>query len=261
MSRERVCNPMTRCEIILVPAFSDNYIYVLAREGECVVVDPGESGPVLRAVSQRGLSVSGILLTHHHADHIGGCGELLEDSGCPVSGPRDPRIPGDVTAVAEGDSVSATGVDFNVLEVPGHTSTHIAYYSESEGCLLSGDSLFACGCGRLFEGSASDMYHSLQKLAALPDDTEIYCGHEYTLNNAEFALSVDPKNEALVERVNVIRQLRANGEPTIPSTIGEEKATNPFLRCSDPALQEAVGMSGADPVDVFAEVRSRKDAW
>jgi hydroxyacylglutathione hydrolase len=252
---------MTNCEIILVPAFSDNYVYLVVADNACTVVDPGESGPVRKALAVRELTVSDILLTHHHSDHIGGCRELAEEYGCAVTGPEDSRIPGDARTVGEGDCVTVTGVAFDVYEVPGHTSTDIAYYSAEEGCLLTGDSLFACGCGRLFEGTPADMFQSLQKLVEFPDDTEIYCGHEYTLNNAEFAVTVDPDNQDLAERLGTIRQLRANGEPTIPSTIGEEKSTNPFLRCSDPALQEAIGMSGADPVDVFAEVRARKDAW
>lgn len=252
---------MTNCELVLIPAFADNYVYLIVNGETCAVVDPGEAGPVRSAISVRHLNVSDILLTHHHPDHVGGCMEIAQTFGSAVTGPADPRIPGEFKAVGEGDTVTVGGVEFDVHEVPGHTSTHIAFYSAEEGCLLSGDSLFACGCGRLFEGSPADMHASLQKLAALPDDTEIYCGHEYTLNNAEFAVSVDPENEDLVERLGVIRQLRAAGQPTIPSTIGEEKATNPFLRCEDAALQSTLGMSGANAVDVFAEIRSRKDAW
>lgn len=247
--------------IRLVPAFSDNYIYLLVQGDRCAVVDPGNAAPVQSDIESQGLAISNILLTHHHSDHTGGWRELAQQHDCIVTGPDDRRVDGLEHRVEEGDAITVGNVSLNVFDVPGHTVPHIAFYAPDSGALFSGDSLFAGGCGRLFEGSPADMWRSLQKLAALPDDTRVYCGHEYTLNNLEFAASVDLDNAALLDRLAKVRAMRKRGEPTIPSTIEVEKETNPFLRCADESLRAFLKMEQADDVEVFAELRSRKDAW
>ena len=250
-------------EIVPVSAFRDNYVWTLRRGKHAAVVDPGEAAPVLDYLAREGLALAAILATHHHADHVGGIAELRETFDVPVYGPRGEPIATLTHPVAEGDRVSVPelGVSFSVLDIPGHTRAHIAYYGA--GALFCGDTLFACGCGRLFEGTAQQMYASLQKLAALPDDTKVYCGHEYTLANIGFAKGVEPRNAALASREDRDREKRAAGRPTVPSTLGEEKATNPFLRCREPAVVESVnkylGARVADPVQVFAAIREWKN--
>jgi hydroxyacylglutathione hydrolase len=227
------------------------------------VVDPGEAQPVLDYLAREKLQLAAILATHHHADHVGGIAEILQRHRVPVYGPRNEPIPTLTQPVGGGDkvSVAALGVEFSVLDIPGHTRAHIAYYGA--GSLFCGDTLFACGCGRLFEGTADQMYASLQKLASLPDDTKVYCGHEYTLANIGFARTVEPGNPALSKREERDRRLRDAGRPTLPSTIGEEKATNPFLRAGEPAVVESVnkylGLRVSDPVRVFAAIRDWKN--
>lgn len=254
-------------EIVPVSAFKDNYIWTL-REARsdarsAAVVDPGEARPVLEYLAREKLELVAILATHHHADHVGGIAELLKKYDVPVYGPRNEPIPTLTNPVSEGDEVSIPelGVSFSVLDIPGHTRAHIAYYGA--GVLFCGDTLFACGCGRLFEGTAAQMYASLQKLLSLPDDTRIYCGHEYTLANIGFAKAVEPGNAALRSRESRDRRLRDAGKPTLPSTLGEEKATNPFLRCGEPAVIDSVnkylGGRVADPVSVFAAIRDWKN--
>jgi hydroxyacylglutathione hydrolase len=250
-------------EIVPVSAFRDNYVWTLRRGKHAAVVDPGEAAPVLDYLGREGLALAAILATHHHADHVGGIAELRRKFDVPVYGPRGEPIATLTHPVSEGDRVSVPelGVSFSVLDIPGHTRAHIAYYGA--GALFCGDTLFACGCGRLFEGTAQQMYASLQKLAALPDDTKVYCGHEYTLANIGFAKSVEPRNSALASREGRDREKRAAGRPTVPSTLGEEKATNPFLRCREPAVVESVnkylGARVADPVQVFAAIREWKN--
>jgi len=250
-------------EVVPVSAFKDNYVWTLRRGAHAAVVDPGEAGPVLEYLEREKLSLAAILATHHHADHVGGIAELRRKYDVPAYGPRGEPIATLTHPVSEGDRVSLPelGVSFTVLDIPGHTRAHIAYYGA--GALFCGDTLFACGCGRLFEGTAQQMYASLQKLAALPDDTKVYCGHEYTLANIGFAKSVEPRNAALAVREGRDRGKRAAGRPTVPSTLGEEKATNPFLRCREPAVVESVnkylGTRVADPVQVFAAIREWKN--
>ena len=211
------------------------------------------------------LALAAILATHHHPDHVGGIAELRRSFDVPVYGPKKEPIPTLTRPVAEGDRVAIPelGVDFSVLDIPGHTRAHIAYYGA--GALFCGDTLFACGCGRLFEGTAEQMYASLAKLAALPDETKVYCGHEYTLANIGFAKTVEPGNSALEMREARDRKLRAEGKPTLPSRLGEEKATNPFLRCLEPAVIESankyLGKRLADPVRVFAAIRDWKNQF
>ena len=251
-------------EVVPVKAFKDNYVWTLRNATHAAVVDPGEAQPVLDYLVREKLELAAILATHHHPDHVGGIAELLRVHKVPVYGPRNEPIPTLTKPVSEGDSVTIPqlGVSFSVLDIPGHTRAHIAYYGA--GALFCGDTLFACGCGRLFEGTAEQMYASLGKLRALPDDTKVYCGHEYTLANIGFARGVEPQNAALVARETRDRRLREAGKPTVPSTMREEKATNPFLRCTEPAVVESVnkylGTRVSDPVRVFAAIREWKNS-
>ena len=226
-------------EILPIPAFADNYIWALLRDEHCVVVDPGDAAPVFAFLAARNLTLDAILITHHHADHVGGVAALTARWPVPVYGPAAENIKGVTDALREQDRVAlAHFVDepFRVMEVPGHTSGHIAYVSGD--ILFCGDTLFAAGCGRLFEGTAQQLHTSLMRLAALPDDTRVFCTHEYTLSNLRFALAVDSDNDALIARSFVEQERRSRDIPTLPSTIALERATNPFLRCAEPALMQ-----------------------
>jgi hydroxyacylglutathione hydrolase len=256
---------MSALEIHRLPAFTDNYVWLFRYDddGAAAVVDPAEAGVVFDALGDLGWRLSHILNTHHHPDHVGGNTALKEATGCTVVGAANDadRIPGIDVRVAEGDTVALGDHIAAVFEVPGHTRGHIAYHFAADRALFCGDTLFSLGCGRLFEGTPQQMWQSLLKLRALPDDTMVYCAHEYTNANADFALSVDPGNASLKARAEQVVRLREAGEPTVPSALGEEKRANPFLRADDRALQVAIGMSGADPATVFAEVRHRKDTF
>ena len=249
-----------------IPAFEDNYLWLLSRSGysRVAVVDPGDAQPVLSELERRRITLGGIIITHHHHDHIGGVRELLARfPDIEVYAPADDRIGHATRTVSDGDQVhvACLGCDFSVLEVPGHTLTHIAYYGD--GKLFCGDTLFACGCGRLFEGSPGQMQDSLSKIQALPDDTEIYCAHEYTLGNIAFAKRVEPDNAALLQREHDARRMRDQNQPTVPSLLGLEKRTNPFLRVGEPAVIDAAerysGRPLANATDVFRAIRSWKD--
>jgi len=238
---------------------------MLRATAQAAAVDPGDAAPVLAWLARERLALSAILVTHHHPDHVGGIEALLAAHPVPVYGPRGEAIPGRTHAVVEGDRVALAGLGaaFTVLEVPGHTRGHIAYYRP--GTLFCGDTLFACGCGRLFEGTAEQMHASLGKLAALPGDTRIYCAHEYTLANIRFARAVEPGNAALSQREARDRARREAGVPTLPSTLAEELATNPFLRCEDSAVAAAARARDAavasDPIRVFAAIREWKNRF
>ena len=256
---------MPTLAVELLPALADNYIYLLfdSATGTSGVVDPGDARVVLDALARHERGLDWILLTHHHADHIGGCGELREKTGARVAGPRAEtgRIPDMDSLLAEGDAFSFGSHTARISETPGHTSGHISYHFAEGGALFCGDTLFALGCGRLFEGTPAQMWASLAKYDGIPDDTRIYCGHEYTQSNARFAVTVDPENDALRERALAIDAARAAGEPTIPSTLGVERATNPFLRPGDPAIRRHLGMADRSDAEVFAEIRRRKDSF
>ncbi|MDE3115219.1 MAG: hydroxyacylglutathione hydrolase [Pseudomonadota bacterium] len=254
---------MSTLSIDLVPCLSDNYAYLItdAVQGLCAVVDPSEAGPVRERLRARSAKLTHILNTHHHPDHTGGNLELKEAFGAPVVGPEKDRarIPGLDVGVGEEAPWQFGSKPVAILEIPAHTSGHIAFIFREDKAAFTGDTLFAMGCGRLFEGTPAMMWAAMQKLMALPDDMRVYCGHEYTLSNARFALTLEPDNAALQARMREVTELRAKGLPTIPTTIGLEKRTNPFMRPDSPELRRTLGMEKANDVDVLAETRRRKD--
>ena len=247
----------------VLPAFEDNYIWVLRDAQRALLVDPGDAAPVF-AAAREGLEPGAILLTHHHADHCAGVPALLERwPGLPVFAPDDPRIAVDCERVGEGAVLQVLGSDVQVLEVPGHTRSHLAYVVD--GHLFCGDTLFSLGCGRMFEGTAAQMRHSLERLASLPADLQVCCGHEYTQANAAFACAVEPGNADLAARRAAVLRNRAAGLATLPTTLESERACNPFLRCDVPAVIQTVtrrlGRAPADPVETFAALRTWKDEF
>ena len=250
-------------DIVTIPCLSDNYAY-LARDpdtGSTALIDIPEAAPILQALEVRGWSLDMILITHHHDDHIMGLDAVLAKHPCPVFGAKADahRLPSLDTELVEGDTVTIGTETGNVIDVSGHTLGHIAFHFPGAEVMFTADSLMALGCGRVFEGTKPQMWDSLKKLAALPPQTLVCSGHEYTAANAKFALSVDPDNAALQARAEKIAEMRKKDMPTVPSLLSEELATNPFLRADSPDLAAALGMQGADPVDIFAEVRTRKD--
>jgi hydroxyacylglutathione hydrolase len=256
---------MAKLEVELIPALSDNYVY-LAHEpesGQTAVVDPAEAKPVLQMAQRKGWTITHILNTHHHGDHTAGNKEVKEATGAPIVGPKydEARIPGIDVALSEGDTYSVGNATAEVFFTPGHTRGHICFWFKDADVLFSGDTMFALGCGRLFEGSAEDMWTSLKKLRELPDSVQVYCGHEYTLTNVKCATDIEPDNRQLQDYRHRVEELRAAGKPTIPAGLGEEKVCSPFLRADDPKLAEAMGMAGADPVDVFAAVREKRNGY
>ncbi|MEE2731935.1 MAG: hydroxyacylglutathione hydrolase [Pseudomonadota bacterium] len=251
-----------------IPAFTDNYIWCIHDNQSAYVVDPGQAEPVLEYLRDRSLALKGILITHHHWDHVSGIEPLLQAfSGIPVWGPANETIPGRTHDLHQGDTLSLDwGLEFRVLEVPGHTSGHIAFYSEHSPLgplLFCGDTLFSSGCGRLFEGTPEQMHHSLQALAALPGTTQVCCTHEYTTANLAFAKAVEPGNQAIQERAQAVARLRAQNLPSLPSTIQLERQVNPFLRVREPAVLESLrqncGGLPANEVESFATLRQWKD--
>lgn len=250
-------------EIELFMCRTDNFGALLhhPQSGETAIVDAPEEGPILAAIERRGWRPSMILTTHHHGDHVEANLALKKRFNLRIVGPeteRD-RIPGIDDTVEEGSVIPFGDETIAVIETPGHTAGHVCYHLPRSKVIFTADTLFALGCGRLFERPAPVMHGSLKKLAALPAETVVYCGHEYTMSNARFALTVDPDNAALRARADKIEKLRAEGKATLPTTIGEELATNPFLRWADPAIRRHLGMEKAADVDVFAEIRRRKD--
>lgn len=252
-------------EIIQLPVLNDNYIYLIHEpvSGKTAAVDPAVAGPVLELLDKKGWQLTAIFNTHHHGDHVGGNLELKQKTGCQIVGALTDRhrIPGIDRAVAEGETVMLGQVGFTVMTTPGHTSGHIVYYAAEEQVLFCGDTLFVMGCGRLFEGTAAQMWQSLQALRALPPETRLYCAHEYTLTNGRFALTVEPNNPALQQKMTEVRQLRAENKPTVPSTIAQEQATNPFFRADVPAFKAALNSADQSALAVFTEVRKRKDVF
>lgn len=260
---------MADLTIVSVPVLGDNYVHVVhdPDSGETAAVDPAVADPVLAVTESRGWRVTHILNTHHHHDHTGGNRAIKERTGARIIGNRKDarRIPALDQGVAEGDVIRLGDHEARVFEVPGHTSGHIAFWfadaAADSGALFCGDTLFSIGCGRLFEGTPTQMWGSLRKLRDLPPTTRVYCAHEYTQSNVRFALTVDPDNPALRTRAEDVARLRAQDAPTVPSILGDEVAANPFLRADDPALAARLGLPGADPVTVLAEVRARKDRF
>lgn len=265
-------DPMTRMLAVHpVPAFSDNYIWLLqTSQGEAFVVDPGDAAPVMHALAQRALRLSGILVTHHHPDHVGGVNALVCELGpLPVYGPRSSPATCIDQPLDDGDRIEVLGYKARVLAVPGHTLDHIAYFiaasAESPPLLFCGDTLFAGGCGRVFEGNPRMMYASLARLAELPGETRVYCAHEYTLSNLRFARAVEPDNLVLRDRQQTDEARRERGEPTVPSTMSLERESNPFLRCTVPRVRSSAmtrcGTELSSAEEVFAEIRSWKDTF
>ncbi|SFS19363.1 hydroxyacylglutathione hydrolase [Yoonia litorea] len=250
-------------ELVVVPCLQDNYAYLVHNEetGETALVDAPEAAPIQAALDARGWTLTDILITHHHGDHVDGVDELRKGARVIGAAADASRLPPLDRKVSEGDILEVVGCSTHVFDVPGHTIGHIAFYMPTGGYAFTADSLMALGCGRLFEGSPLSMWDSLQKLRALPDDTLICSGHEYTAANARFALTIEPDNASLILRAKGIESARAAGEFTVPSTLAEEKRTNPFLRADLPQLKAAIGMPDASAVDVFTEVRQRKDRF
>ncbi|DBB09742.1 TPA: hypothetical protein ACH3X3_001377 [Trebouxia sp. C0006] len=259
-------NPITvgDLEVQRIPCLSDNYVWLLQEKtsGKVAVVDPSEFKPVASAIQERGLKLDYILNTHHHWDHTGGNEELKSKFQCTIVGPKADkgRIPGIDIALADGESWQFGDLEMQVFDTPGHTRGHITLWFPQVQALFPGDTLFALGCGRMFEGNAQQMWTSLSKLKPLPPATKVFCAHEYTQSNAKFALSIDPDNHALQKRAALVNDLRKQGIPTIPSTLQEELDTNPFLRPDDPAIRKNLRVpEGASTVDAFAAVRKAKD--
>ncbi|HWY60434.1 MAG TPA: hydroxyacylglutathione hydrolase [Rhizomicrobium sp.] len=248
-------------EIAIVPCLTDNYAYLVKAGGACAVVDPSEPGPVKAALKARGWRLTHILNTHHHLDHTGGNMALKQEFGAMVVGPQKDagRIPEIDIGVEEDGGWEFSGMPVRILEVPAHTRGAITFVMD--GNAFTGDTLFAMGCGRLFEGDPAMMWASLSKLMSLPDSTRIYCGHEYTENNGRFALTLEPGNKALAARMNEVRAARAKGETSMPSTMGLERATNPFLRVGSAEIRKNLGMENAGDVGVFGEIRKQKDRF
>ncbi len=254
---------MSTIEIVPLRAFNDNYVWTLVSGGNAAVVDPGEAAPVLEFLRDRKLALTAILNTHHHADHVGGNEELLRHFKVPVYGPHDERIASVSRRLREGErfTLDGIGIELSVLEIPAHTRSHIAFVGAE--LLFCGDTLFACGCGRIFEGTPAQMHASLAKLATLPDNTRVYCGHEYTVANIRFGQAVEAANPLLAGWAREAAAQRERNEPTLPSTIGREKAANPFMRCAEPGVvasaSHRAGRPLADAVSVLAEIREWKN--
>jgi len=253
--------------VITIPAFGDNFVYLYQyQQSDALAVDPSDSSLVLSVLGQRGLSLTTILVTHHHWDHTAGVVELKKKTGCRVIGGDEPRISGIDCVVENGQILAMADAKIKVIATPGHTRTSVCYYvqpsgDDENGVLWTGDTLFVGGCGRLLECDARAMWDSLQRLACLPGDTLVYCGHDYTLENYEFASGIEPGNQAVKQRLQQVRQAQRTGRQTVPSTIFQERTTNPFLRARAAELKASLNMTHAEPAEVFAELRRRKDVF
>lgn len=254
---------MTQLTFLQTPCLADNYAVIVhaSQSGETLLIDAPDAAPIQAALDQRGWRLSHLFVTHHHTDHTGGVAALKEKYDCTVIGPEGEadRIPLIDQAVSEKSALKFAGMDVRVIETPGHTLGHIVYVIPDAKVAFTGDTLFSLGCGRIFEGDAESMWGAIQKLTALPGDTQIYCGHEYTAANGRFALSVEPENEALQARVREVETLRGQGKPTLPTTLAAEKATNPFLRSNSAAIRARLGMQNAPDWQVFARLRELKN--
>ncbi len=255
----------SKYDVVPLRAFSDNYIWTI-RDARCaIVVDPGDAKPVFDYLAAEKLELVAVVITHHHADHIGGVAQLIKGRNIPVYGPHDPRVPDATQRLAEGESITLPhfGIQLTVMEVPGHTSSHIAFYGDD--MLFCGDTLFAAGCGRLFEGTPAQMHDSLGKFMRLPDTTRVYCAHEYTLANIRFAKAADPANSTLMDWESRAKAMREVDMPTVPSTIGLERAANPFVRCTEASVvasaSQRAGKPLTDPVSVLAAIREWKNKF
>ncbi len=257
-------------QVTAVPAFADNYLWLIHDQRHAAVVDPGDAAPIEAALAAMHLKLAAILLTHHHRDHAGGVADLLKHWQVPVFGPAREKIDGISQPLSEGDTadIPELGLQLSVLDVPGHTAGHIAYVSQAapgQHWLFCGDTLFAGGCGRLFEGTPAQMTASLAKFEALADDTRVYCAHEYTVSNLRFAVAAEPDNAAVAQRLADAMAMRERGEATVPSTLALEKATNPFLRYREPGIVESLRTEGRlqqdDPVAAFAALREWKNSY
>ena len=264
-----LCGQLSDLLMIIIdalPAFSDNYIWLLqdTEQQRCAVVDPGDAAPVEAWLAANpGWQLSDILITHHHFDHVGGIERLKTITGARVLGPANENIPGRDLALRDGDQAEVLGHHFDIYEVPGHTLGHIAYIQPEQHWLFCGDTLFAGGCGRLFEGTPEQMHSSLSRLAALAEQTQVFCTHEYTLSNLRFAAAVEPSNAEIQDRLTQVSQWRETGKISLPSTIALERTTNPFLRCAQPLvgarIAEREGPASRSPAEVFAALRAWKD--
>jgi hydroxyacylglutathione hydrolase len=252
-------------EIIILPVLTDNYIYLIHDpvSNETAAVDPALAQPVLNVLQEKGWQLNYIFNTHHHSDHVGGNLQIKQETDCKIIAAQadSARIPGIDVGINEGDVVSLGRHKATVISTPGHTRAHIVYHFSEDNMLFCGDILFVMGCGRLFEGTAEQLWDSLQKLKSLPKETCVYCTHEYTQTNGQFALTIEPNNLQLQQRMVEVNHLRSNNQPTVPTTIADELATNPFFREDNADLQKTIGMSNGNAVEIFAKVRRLKDSF
>ena len=250
-------------DIITIPCLQDNYAYLVKGPESLCLIDAPEAAPILAEIKRRGWKLDTLLITHHHHDHVGGVEDLRAEYGCQVVGPaaEQDKLPPLDRALEEGDTVGDGDMRAEVIAVPGHTLGHIAFYFPQGGAVFTADSLMAIGCGRVFEGTPAMMWESLSKLAALPPETMVYSGHDYTLANAKFARTIEPGNTDLIARIDRTVSMRVQKQPTAQAPLSEELATNPFLRAGEPHIKQALGMADAPDAEVFAEIRSRKDRF